>query len=341
MASIFNSLPNSDSNLIAGAFSKSSWACMQTAVRNFQECTNCSADNLVFNQDNISKFIKWGFYEKKWRHSTIESYLASLSSICKLKHQNDQAFKSYYTKCLLRGTRNVEAIYIPPTTSKGAFNLPLLRILGHQMATQEWEEDKVRIYWSACTVLFWGSLRVGEILSQNDSRFDPLTTLQWGDIVFINNSLRIHVKFPKVFSPSGVKVDLFPVPEEALCPVSCIRSLYSSLSPPPPPHSPVFMFKDRTLLTPSNLNITLRNLLLPIIGQKALNYSSHSFRSAIPSALAENPVLASQNDIMGWGRWGSTAYTNYTKLQLNQRQTTFGKICSLFFSRSAGQNDPV
>jgi hypothetical protein len=101
------------------------------------------------------------------------------------------------------------------------------------------------------------------------------------------------------------------------------------------------MFKDRTLLTPSNLNITLRSLLLPIIGQKALNYSSHSFRSAIPSALAENPVLASQNDIMGWGRWGSSAYNNYTKLQLNQRQITFGKICSLFFSRSAGQNDPV
>jgi hypothetical protein len=103
----------------------------------------------------------------------------------------------------------------------------------------------------------------------------------------------------------------------------------------------VFMFSDNSLLTPSNLNETIKSLLLPVLGIKANNYSSHSFRSAIPSALADNPILASQNDIMGWGRWGSSAYTNYTKLQLNQRHHTFKKICSLFFSRAPIKDDSV
>jgi hypothetical protein len=70
----------------------------------------------------------------------------------------------------------------------------------------------------------------------------------------------------------------------------------------------------------------LRNLLKPLFGEEAMYFSSHSFRAAIPAALANHPKIASNEDIMGWGRWDSKAYEKYTRLKQNKRKETFESI---------------
>ena len=90
--------------------------------------------------------------------------------------------------------------------------------------------------------------------------------------------------------------------------------------------NPVFMFKNGSLLTKNIFNEKVRNLLKGPLGEAGKNFSGHSFRAGIPSALAKYPELVSDNHIMGWGRWGSAAYISYTRLKNDQKRKIFGKI---------------
>jgi hypothetical protein len=101
------------------------------------------------------------------------------------------------------------------------------------------------------------------------------------------------------------------------------------------PHEPVFKFKSGKLLTPNQFNKSLKELLSTVLNPKENQFSSHSFRAAIPAALAEHPALASKQELLLWGRWDSNAYLKYTRLQYEQRKITFNTICNLFNIRPA------
>ena len=61
-------------------------------------------------------------------------------------------------------------------------------------------------------------------------------------------------------------------------------------------------------LTPSIFNKTLPTLISPHVGHLSAEYSSHSFRAAISSALAKFPLLVSEDKIKCWGRRESSAF---------------------------------
>jgi hypothetical protein len=58
------------------------------------------------------------------------------------------------------------------------------------------------------------------------------------------------------------------------------------------------------------------------------NLTGHCLRSSIPTILASRPDLASDEDIMIWGRWSSEAYKIYAKKSLQTKRIIFGKISS-------------
>jgi hypothetical protein len=64
------------------------------------------------------------------------------------------------------------------------------------------------------------------------------------------------------------------------------------------------------------------------LGQHAGRIQGHSFRAAIPSALANNPDLAGEDDIKSWGRGSSDSFRLYTRLKHNQKRVIFSKITS-------------
>ena len=76
------------------------------------------------------------------------------------------------------------------------------------------------------------------------------------------------------------------------------------------------------------LNSCLRELLLPVIGTVATHISGHSFRAALPSALANRPDLASDEDIKNWGPWSGASFRLYTRLKPLQKRIIFNKIIS-------------
>jgi hypothetical protein len=59
---------------------------------------------------------------------------------------------------------------------------------------------------------------------------------------------------------------------------------------------PVFAFSNGKMLTAKKFNETLATLLRPHLGSQAALIQGHSFRAAIPSAMANNLDMASVDD---------------------------------------------
>jgi hypothetical protein len=66
-------------------------------------------------------------------------------------------------------------------------SLLLLKILGHEIALSEWEDDSKDVIWTAAVLAFFGSLRFGEMLGTGEWKYKPYETLLWSDIKFSTN----------------------------------------------------------------------------------------------------------------------------------------------------------
>jgi len=191
--------------------------------------------------------------------------------------------------------------------------LPLLKIVGHQIAKLNWSACSKLILWGACTLAFFGSLRLGEILAPTENCYNPLETLLWSDLKFRSDgSILLHVKIDKSKNKNGSYVDIFSFDVKGCCPVKTLTSLQKLCENS---NDPVFVFKNGKLLTP-----------------KIMQISGHSFRAGIPSALASDPKAAKDSDIKAWGRWSSDSYLLYTRLKLNQKKILFEKIVAVLIN---------
>ncbi len=165
---------------------------------------------------------------------------------------------------------------------------------------------------------------MGEILFDNESRFDPDASFLWGDVMVKEGSLLCKIKSPKSKNKGGDCVDIFEFNGKGCCPVKAFQK-WRDFSGPKKPTDPVFCFKNGKLLTKSNFNKTM-SILLSDFEQKGARISGHSFRAGIPATLAKFPEIANDNHILGWGRWCSKAYLSYTRLKIDQKRKIFEKI---------------
>jgi len=324
-------------NLLSAAYSASTWNTINSAVNCFSKFTGSDIAYSDINQNVVNNFV-WWCHKQNLKYSTIKSYLGCLTIVLKLLDKDSSALDSYLTKVHLRGVRNIEATTISSCNKRHVITFELLLLIGNELSKSEWSEDTIRVLWCLCCTLFFGSFRIGELLPCNESYHDTLTTLLWKDITFLGNCARIHIRFPKVFSASGVKIDIFEFKGFGCCPVTCLREFKKkriSENISLDENSPVFRFSSGINLTAKKFNEILRYLIEPIVKEKSVCFSSHSFRAAIPSILACNPDIASNADIMCWGRWDSDAYLRYTKLKRQQRENTFKKICSIIHSQES------
>jgi hypothetical protein len=92
----------------------------------------------------------------------------------------------------------------------------------------------------------------------------------------------------------------------------------------------VFEFSNGVPLTHKKFTDTVKGLLFKYIGNAANPLTGHSFRAGIPAALAERPDLASDHEIMIWGRWSSSSFQVYTRLKHEAKLSIFKKIVSMY-----------
>jgi hypothetical protein len=278
----------------------------------------------------LCDFVSWAITFKGLKPSSVKTYLSNLSTIHELKGLGKNNCFQTLTKRALKGAENVSFYKNLTTDSRKVMTLPLLKLLGHEIAKNKWTNLNKQVFWTACTTAFFGSFRFGEILAPSEWAYNKHETLLWSDITFRRDSVLIHVKITKNRTRNGEFIDLFPFDGHHCCPVKCLNRLRDLClsSKLCILNEPVFKFDSGKLLTSSQLNTTLEHLLRPHLGHQASSIQGHSFRAAIPSAMANNPDLAGEDDIKTWGRWNSDSFKLYTRLQYNQKKVIFNKITS-------------
>jgi len=208
---------------------------------------------------------------------------------------------------------------------------PLLQLLRHNLAKSAISQQDRQMLWAAFCLAFFGSLRFGEILSNSSSSFLPKETLLWRDTSLLSPS-HLLLKLKNTKTAAFETVDIFSIPSLPECPVAAFsRFKISSIFLP---DTPVFTWKSGTFLTLKEVNSWIVQLLQPQLGPLSSQLSAHSFRAAIPTLLARFPESASSEEIMGWGRWKSSAYLSYTRLKPDQRQRIYNNIVSLISRHS-------
>jgi len=316
--------------LLRASLSLASWSKNATAMKCFEKFDSQSPNihNWPLSEKSICEFVTWAVVVCKLKAATIKSYLAAISLAHKFKGWNSSACNGFLVKSLLKGAENLEFYLDISRESRKALSLPILKILGHQLAVSDMTENDKLVLWTAAVVAFFGSFRLGEILAKNERNFNQSDILLWSDVKIKDDSILLHIKIPKNRIAKGEFVDIFEFDKHNCCPVKALKKLYLSKGRNLNKNSPVFCFENGKLLTPSLLTSTMRSLLHPRIGAAAEQLSGHSFRAALPSALANNDVLASDEEIKLWGRWGSPSYKRYIKLEMKRRRAIFVKIVS-------------
>jgi hypothetical protein len=229
---------------------------------------------------------------------------------------------------MLKGAKNLELYESITKNCRKVMTFPLLKILSHKIATENWSENDKQTIWTVLSLAFFGSFRFGELLPENRHKFNMKETLLWSDIKFSQDFVVIHVKVTKTKAVNGEFIDLFLQESSNYCPVKALSRLLS-LKNPQDYRTPVFVLDNGSFLTCKVINGILLSLLTPVLGNDAKFITAHSFRAALPSALASNPEIANEEDIKLWGRWNTSSYLSYTRLKLNQKRSIFKKIIAV------------
>jgi hypothetical protein len=272
----------------------------------------------------LEQFIVFSSQTQKLKHDTIKSYLSSLNFYQKLRGLEPE--KSFISTVMLKGIKNLEFYQDLIKPARKAMTMPVLKLLSHAIATSDWSKTCKQVYWTAFSVAFFGSFRFGELLSTTATSFNISETLMWRDVVFEEDAAILHVKIPKSKNEKGEFIELFEISDNRYCPVSALKRLKAISKFSCDPNSPVFRFDDGTMLSSYFLNKTLVSLLTPVLGETAKMFSGHSFRAGVPSALANSPEIASDSEIMLWGRWSSRSYKLYMRLNSKQKRHIYKKL---------------
>jgi hypothetical protein len=231
---------------------------------------------------------------------------------------------------VLRGAENARmANPKPPALKRRVMTLPVLKLLGHQIANSGWLQNSQQTIWAACLTGFFSSARMGELLAPAERGLDPSSTLTWNCVQFReDSSVLLHIRLPKMSTKEGDFVDLFPFPQAPYCPVGALTEMYwqQKAAGLARPTDAVFTYISGKQLTREGLNSALKVLLEPIFDFREGSYSCHSFRAALPSAMAASPDSMSGEDIKNWGRWSSDTFQTYTRLRYDQKKKLYKKI---------------
>jgi hypothetical protein len=179
--------------------------------------------------ESLRKFASWALTTQNLSCQSTKVYLSDLKLAHNLRGYKTDIFEDFFVKSMIKGAGNL-ALYSNITKRiRLIMTLPLLKILGHEIAASSWSQDSKRIFWTACCLAFFGSFRMGEILMSSDKCFSA-DHLTWDRINFSSSDyVTIQIGLPKIKKfPSGDFIDIFKIDGENFCPFSCLWNLKKS-----------------------------------------------------------------------------------------------------------------
>jgi len=328
-----DSLGQALENLLLNSTTSSTWKKHNSAWNSYKSFCNYtkSTFELPISMEKIRAYVTWAITVNKLKFSTVESYLSSISTAHHLAGKNCENFmKDRCVQLLLKGAENVRLLENPSCNTRLAMNIHLLKLFSHNISSTHWDTLSKQVIWTAGAISFYTSCRMGEIVSVNKKYFDPKTTVTWDNVIFLDEKEAIiHVPYSKSTGLKGIVLNVFPT-NCITCPYAALRTLetISKETGVYERKDPIFKFKSGNFLTVQTMNNVIENLLSQFTDEKN-TLSCHSFRAAIPSAIAAHPNKVTVAEVKEWGQWHSDSYKKYTRQERDKNREMFYKTISL------------
>ena len=285
--------------------------------------------NFPASVDDILIFINFSHFEKRHAASSTEAYLSALKMYHVFRFGSADQFDVPIVKKVLIGLKNKEAVTFKSKSHRLSMSFDALKVLGHLISNLDWSSNDKIVVWTACLVGYWGSFRLGEILSTT-ARTPSFHTLSWDSITYPKGSkgVNIFVRCPKTSSDRRGQVTFVASFENDVryCPVAYLTRLKKITYVNPA--SPVFVFSSGKYVYTQ----LIRNLMaklsasLPVPGG---HFGGHSFRAGLPTAMASRPDLFSNREVKMTGKWSSDAADRYMRMNNVESATSLAKLHSL------------
>ena len=316
---------------------KKTWSSYRTGQKMLLKCqqeTGISME-VPLVEENILVFVAW-LIEKNLSSSTIDTYLGSLRLKYLQEGLDPSPIRSELIKQIIRGRKN-ETLSVN-TAGECSFRLPVtptvLKLLKMYIKKQSFDKPKKLMLWAICTICFFGSFRISEILCRNKTSFDPLNSLLSCDVKLVKTKLndervsvlQIQLKQEKTRSnPTPTTIDVFET-NSSLCPVSAFLK-WKKTSQLSVGELPAFRTEDGRQFSTADFNSFLKEFNEVQFPEAPGRISSHSFRAGLPSILGS--LGYADKDIQSLGRWTSSAFSAYVKLPRARRLKLAREISSL------------
>ena len=323
--------------LILYSASKATWAKHCSAWRLYSKF--CQIYNVKFDLPITAKYARafatWAVSKRKLKDTTVKSYISSLNVAHVLSNfSNTNLNSDPCVKFALKGAENINCSSGVCKKDRLPMNIHLLKILRHRISELSWSPFAKQVFWTACTVCFFTSCRMGELVPTNEKSFDPATTLLWGNVRKMDETeFTLFIPYSKTTGFKGKIVDVFEIDSDKNCPAAALRRLWKMAVDTKgfSVNKPVFSFSSGKNLTKKQINLWLSTLLDDFVDSNH-KITGHSFRAGIPSTLASFPDEYSVKIIKEWGMWESNCYKLYTKQEREGKRTLFERIVTSMYS---------
>ena len=151
----------------------------------------------------------WGYVtylvsERKLKSTTIRAYISALACLHRLKGFPNYGLEDDVLRALIRGAENLQLV--APTgrqNHRRVMTVAMLRYMGHRLARSGWERHTIQTIWTASLTAFFGTARMGELLSPSETWADPTCTLTWACVQYRKetDSFLLHIRLAKMRSP--------------------------------------------------------------------------------------------------------------------------------------------
>ena len=249
------------------------------------------------------------------KFASVQSYLSTVRRQHRMQGLQFNG-DSWEVKMLLNGLKHTGQVQ----DRRVAITPKLLLTLKHRIKRSSLSTYNKLLLWSISTIMFWGSLRVGEVLSPGSKNFSD-TTLTWKRMSWSDEDAAPELSWLKLslLSPKEkrayefVDIEILGLPSKTFCPVRAFRAWKKAALPTLPTSSdlPVFQFSSGALVTPLWLNATLKELLCHDVDYSVAGVFTHSYRAGIVTSLARMGV--DEATCQAVSRWRSNSWIQYCK----------------------------
>ena len=200
----------------------------QTSIKHVAKCEEETGVSMTlpFNENKTLEFLGW-MEARGLKSRSMSSYLSGVRAYHIAMGFDDPFLRNPMVKLILKGQDNWDKLKdkMEGKMGKLPMTVNLMKLLKKRLVKVNWELEEKRLFWAVATLAWSGSFRIHELLSKEEVKFDPQTTLMWENIkegtVVIKkekvNLIQVHIKSPKVDRiGAGDKTEVFERPIKAL-----------------------------------------------------------------------------------------------------------------------------